>query len=98
MRESSPGPRTRLRDLRNLGPASEAALTAVGITAPEQLEDLGPAGAYRKLLQHGHPQHRTMLWALAGAVLDLDWRDVPADLKQQLLAEIEKDSPPIEHE
>lgn len=31
-----------------------------------------------------------MLWALAGAVLDLDWRDLPEDLKQQLLDELDE--------
>jgi DNA transformation protein len=78
---------TRLRDLRNLGPVSEAALTAAGVTTPQQLDELGPAAAYRLLLEHGHRPHTTMLWALAGALLDLDWRDLPADLKTQLLAE-----------
>ena len=73
----------RLRDLRNLGPASEAALVGVGITTPEQLDRVGAAEAYRWLADAGSPGlSLTMLWALAGALLGLDWRAVPAELKE----------------
>lgn len=87
MNPGQPKRPARLRDLRNLGPASEAALTAAGVTSPEQLDDIGPAQAYQRLLRNGHPPHRTMLWALAGALLDLDWRELPTELKTQLLDE-----------
>jgi hypothetical protein len=31
----------------------------------------------------------TLLFAIAGALLDLDWHELPADLKQHLLFEVE---------
>lgn len=86
-----PPRRLRLRDLRNLGPASEAALAAAGVTTPEQLDDLGAAAAYRLVLEHGHPPHTTLLWALAGAVLDIHWRALPAAVRAGLRAELDQD-------
>ena len=84
----------RLRDLRNIGPASERALQVVGITTPDELDVVGPAGAYRRLREAGVPGlTRTMLWALAGAVHDLDWRALPDELRRSLLAEVEAESP-----
>ena len=78
------GPR-RLRDLRNLGPRSEQLLAEVGIGTPEELDEVGAAEAYRRLTEAGIPGlTRTMLWALAGALLDLDWRDLPPELRRDL--------------
>ena len=80
--------RVRLRDLRNLGPASERALHAVGIETPEQLDELGPAAAYVRLREADSRVSRTFLWALAGAALDLDWRELPDQVKADLLREV----------
>lgn len=74
-----------LRDLRNLGPASERLLATVGITTPAELEQAGAVDAYRRLVEARTPGlSSTMLWALAGAVADVDWRDLPEHTKQQL--------------
>lgn len=40
--------------IRNIGPALEKALTAVGIRSAEQLRELGADQAYKMLLQNGH--------------------------------------------
>jgi DNA transformation protein len=81
---AEPVPR-RIRDLRNLGPASEQALARVGIRTPEQLDELGAAAAYRRLVDAGTPNvTRTYLWALAGALLDVDWRELPPGEKAAL--------------
>ena len=77
----------RLRDLRNLGARSEQMLAAVGISTPAELERVGAAEAYSRLVDAGLPGlSRTMLWALAGALLDLDWRELPASVKEDLRA------------
>jgi DNA transformation protein len=75
--------------IRNLGPVSIEQLRLIGITTPEQLFEVGPVEAYVRL-KHAYPHriNRTMLWALAGAELDIDWREVPAETKQQLQAEL----------
>ncbi|MGY1813777.1 TfoX/Sxy family protein [Blastococcus sp. SYSU D00820] len=81
---ADPAPR-RLRDLRNLGAASEAALARVGIRTPEDLDEVGAAEAYRRLADAGTPRLSTVfLWALEGALLDLDWRVLPAGRKAEL--------------
>ena len=75
----------RIRELRGLGPASERMLAAVGITTAEQLRELGPAAAYVRLRDAGVPDvTRVMLWALAGAIVDEDWRRLPDDVKDEL--------------
>ncbi len=75
----------RLRDLRNLGPRSEQLLAEVGIGTPEELDEVGAAEAYRRLTEAGIPGlTRTMLWALAGALLDLDWRELPPGVRAEL--------------
>ena len=45
-----------LRELRNLGPASERMLEMGGITTPEKLDEVGSVGAYRRVVEAGaHP-------------------------------------------
>ncbi|SNS28744.1 TfoX C-terminal domain-containing protein [Geodermatophilus pulveris] len=76
--DTGEAPARRIRDLRGLGPASERALARVGVRTPEQLDALGAAAAYRLLVDAGTPGvTRTFLWALAGALLDLDRRELP---------------------
>ncbi len=74
----------RLRDLRNLGPASERMLEAAGIRTPEQLDELGSVEAYRRVVDSGGHASMNLLWALEGALLGLDWRELPARRKQEL--------------
>lgn len=78
-----------LAGLRNLGPASARRLRAVGIADAAALTDAGPALAYLRVAR-GFPGHtsRTLLWALFGALADLDWREVPAAERERLLAEV----------
>ena len=80
---------SRIRDLRNLGPASERMLDAAGIETPEELDRIGSVEAYRRALAAGAHPSLNLLWAIDGALLDLDWRELPADRKAQLLAELE---------
>ena len=84
-----PPPR-RLRDLRNLGPASERMLHDAGIRTPERLDQIGAAEAYRRALAAGARPSLNFLWSLEAALLDLDWRELPAGRKAQLQAEIER--------
>lgn len=84
-----PDPPARLGDLRNLGPASERMLATAGITTYDELEALGAAQAYRRVVAAGAHPTRILLWALEGALLDVDWRDLPADRRAALAAEVE---------
>jgi DNA transformation protein len=77
----------RLRDLPNLGPASEAMLVAAGITTPDDLDRLGAVEAYRRAVLAGAPRHTMLLWSLDAALLGVDWRDVPLERRRELSAD-----------
>jgi hypothetical protein len=71
--------------MRNLGPKCEEMLAAVGITDEEQLRRVGAAAAYQQLIAAGISRpHRMLLYALGGAVADLDCLRLPGDLKREL--------------
>ncbi|MEO6412862.1 MAG: TfoX/Sxy family protein [Pedococcus sp.] len=80
----------RLRDLPNLGPASEAMLVAAGIPTPDDLDRLGAVEAYRRVVESGAPRHTMLLWSLDAALLGVDWRDVPIDRRREISAEAER--------
>ena len=62
-------------------------LRAAGITTPEQLDEVGAVEAYRRIVLAGAPDHTMLLWALDAALLDVDWRDLPVERRQQVRAE-----------
>ena len=88
----------KISTLRNLGPAREQDLAAVGIRTATQLRELGAEAAFIKIIakrqQLGQPTHSctaVYLYALYGAIHNIDWRDIPDDKKsefKQLAAEI----------
>lgn len=80
---------SRLRDLRNLGPASERMLLAAGINTPVELDRLGSVEAYRRAIAAGGHRSLNFLWSLDAALLEVDWRDLPADRKSLLRSQVE---------
>ncbi len=60
--------RLRIRDLRNLGPRSEAQLASVGIATVQQLRERGAVEAYLALRRAGVTRSLNALWAMAGAL------------------------------
>ena len=78
----------RLRDLPNLGPASERMLRAAGIETPEQLDELGAVEAYRRAVAAGAHPTRNLLWAIEGALEGLDWRQLPEERRRRLVTEL----------
>lgn len=75
--------------MRNLGPVSERQLREIGIDSPAALRRLGAVAAYWRL-KHRFPREVTlvMLYALEGALRDLHWNRLPADMKERLRAEV----------
>ena len=49
-----------LTSIKNIGPAFETALIAVGFTSAEQLREIGAAAAYAKLLGGGSVLHMAL--------------------------------------
>jgi len=74
-------------ELRNLGPRSAEWLGRVGIDRLSDLEAVGAEGAYRRLADAGIGRlSLVMLWALEGALQDVDWRDLPPEERERLRA------------
>lgn len=70
--------------LLNMGPRSSAWLDAVGVRTLEDLQQLGVHECWLLLRRHGYPVTLNMLYALAGAQLGCNWRQLPPDVKQDL--------------
>ncbi len=60
-----------------------------GITTPEELDHVGSVQAYQRVLEAGGHPTLNLLWALEGALLDLDWRELPEDRKRELMAALQ---------
>jgi DNA transformation protein len=50
---------------------------------------VGSVEAYQRVVQAGGHASLNLLWALEGALLDLDWRQLPEDRKEELRAAFE---------
>ncbi len=79
-----------VENLRNLGPTSAAWLRDVGIQTRADLEQLGPALAYQFVKQRQPAASLNLLWSMAAALRDIDWRELSEPEKANLLAESEK--------
>lgn len=79
-----------LSSIKNIGPAFEAALTAVGITTAEDLRSIGADAAYTKLLQGGSKPHFISYYVLHMALQGRPWNDCKGDEKQALRQQFDK--------
>ena len=54
-----------------------------------KLDQLGAAGAYL-LLKDAFPEWTTLnaLWGIHAALMEIDWKDLPVEIKDQLLTEV----------
>lgn len=71
--------------LLNLGPVSLRWLADVGIHSRAELERAGSVGAFKKVAEAGHKPSVNLLYALEGALQDLRWDRLSAEVKQNLL-------------
>ena len=80
-----------IAELKGLGPATAQRLELVGITTAEQLETAGAVGAYN-LLKAAFPDWTSLnaLWGMQAALMEIDWRQLPDEIKQELLSQLEE--------
>lgn len=75
--------------MKGLGAKSMALLAEAGFKTRDDVEKVGPPEAFRRV-RALHPNvNNQLLWQLTGALLDLDWKELPQDMKQHLLFEVE---------
>ncbi len=70
--------------IRNIGPATEAAFARAGIHTADELRELGPDEAYRRLLQSGSAPHFIGYYVLVMALQGRPWNDCKGDEKKAL--------------
>lgn len=69
-----------------LGPRMGAELRRVGIATREELLEIGWQEAWVRLIEkYPGRLNRNAAYGLAAAVLDVDWRRLPAEVKQEVL-------------
>lgn len=79
-----------MSSMRNIGPASSRWLAAVGIESLEDLERVGAVEAFRRVREiEPAKASLNLLWALQGALMDIHWTDVPDEIKQSLIDELD---------
>jgi DNA-3-methyladenine glycosylase I len=78
-----------LAQLRNLGPKTARQLAAVGIETEAQLRRSGPVEAFRLLLHAGFRPSLNAACAMAGALLDLDWRALPEAERERIVLAVD---------
>lgn len=70
--------------IRNLGPASDASFARAGITSAEELIDMGPDEAYRRLLIAGTRPHFIGYYAMVMGLQGRPWNDCKGTEKEAL--------------
>lgn len=83
---------SELLRLKNLGMATVNILHAIGINTYADLREVGAVEAYKRIKARDINVSKVMLYALQGALMDVHWNDLPADLKQRLVDEAEDSS------
>ena len=76
-----------LHGLKNLGRTTVLWLNAIGIHSRAELEANGVVNAYLAMRGRGFRATRVALYSLYGALADISWRDLRADIKRQLILE-----------
>lgn len=75
--------------LKNLGRHSQAMLAAAGITTESQLRKKGSAAAFVAAKRAGCAPSLNLLWAIEGALINRDWKEVARSDRLSLLTQVE---------
>lgn len=81
---------TPLTTIRNIGPATAAALERAGIDSAEALHALGPDAAYARLLAQGARPHVLAWTALVMGLMGRPWTDCRGAEKAALRARFDR--------
>lgn len=67
-----------------LGPKTSALLRNVGIHTLADLQQIGAVAAYLRLKGAHAGVTLNALWGIQAAIMEIDWRDLPEDIKSPL--------------
>jgi len=82
---SAPAP----EKIRNIGPKSAAWLKQVGIKSSADIRAIGAFNVFLKVRKAGFKASLSLIYGLAGAEDDCDWRELPAERKQDLIQQFD---------
>ncbi len=86
---------SELLELKNLGMASVNILHAIGVNTRNDLAQMGAVEAYRRVKSRGIQVSKVMLYALQGALMDVHWNELSADMKADLVTQAERSTPEL---
>lgn len=78
-----------IRELKSLGPKSQAMLAAAGITTVKQLREAGAVAAYVQVLKTQQGASLNLLWALESALTGVPWQQVSREQRTSLLLAVD---------
>ncbi|MCF8261905.1 MAG: TfoX/Sxy family protein [Melioribacteraceae bacterium] len=80
--------KSEICDLKNLGPTSEKMLNSIDIYTLADIKEAGPVVICQMLKGFGFNVNIMMAYALQGAIMDLHWKDIPKEIKEQLRSDL----------
>ena len=75
-----------------MGPKSEQRLNAIGVYSLNDLKDMGAIDCCKILKAQGYPVSLNLAYAIEGALSDIHWTKIPADVKQALKHALKTDN------
>ena len=82
--------RLPVESLRCLGPKMKEHLNAIGIVSVGDLKEMGVMDAYLALIKTRIKPNPSYAWALFAALLDVEFHQVPPELKDAFRAELSR--------
>ncbi len=74
----------KISKLKNLGEVSEKWLNEIGVYTKRDMEEKGILEIYN-ILRSMHPEcNLNFLYAMQGALLDIQWNQLPKEMKESL--------------
>jgi DNA transformation protein len=76
--------------MERMGPKSSEWLASVGIHTLDDVARLGVVETYKRV-RAAHPDKVSLnlLWRLQAALLEIPWKELPQDIKEQLRRQVE---------
>ena len=81
---------TPVTSIRNIGPAMEEAFQRAGIGSAEELRDMQPDAAYKRLIETGTHPHFIGYYAMIMGLQGRPWNDCQGDEKIKLRQRFDK--------
>lgn len=76
--------------MKRMGPKTSEWLASVGIHTLDDVARLGVVETYKRV-RAAHPDKVSLnlLWGLQAALLEIPWKELPQDIKEQLRRQVE---------